>query len=48
MEEEVVEENAKEIQGDERCEISFHALKGGPIGKIIQVKGQVGKKGWWC
>lgn len=44
LEEEVVEENADEAQGDEGGEISFHALKGWPIGKIIKVKGQVGKR----
>ena len=44
LEEEVVEENANKAQGDEGGEISFHALKGGPTGKIIKVKGQVGKR----
>ena len=34
----------EEDQGQEGGEISFHALKGGPTGKIIKVRGQVGKK----
>lgn len=38
-------ENAQEeMQGDEGGEISFHALKGGPTGKIIKVKGLAGKR----
>ena len=34
----------EELQGDERGEISFHALKGCPTGKIIKVKGMAGKR----
>ena len=45
-EEEAVEEDGvqEEIQGEEGGEISFHALKGIPMGQIIKVKGHVGKQ----
>ncbi|XP_052201138.1 uncharacterized protein LOC127807380 [Diospyros lotus] len=44
--EEVVEGEGREQEDyeDEGGQISFHALKGGSTGRIIQVKGQVGKK----
>ena len=29
---------------DEGGEICFHALKGGPVGKIIKVEGQLGRR----
>ena len=44
MKEEHPSETLEEEQGPEGGEISFHALKGGSMGKIIKVKGQVGKK----
>jgi len=34
----------EEEQGNDGGEISFHALRGGPTGKIIKVRGHVGKK----
>ena len=37
------EECPGELQDEEGGEISFHALKGSPMGQIIKVKGQVGK-----
>lgn len=44
--EETVEGDGMEQEDceDEGGQISFHALKGGSAGRIIQVKGQVGKK----
>ena len=44
MVEEVPEVTMEEAQGDEGGEISFHALKGGLIRKIIKVKGQERKR----
>ena len=37
------EKQEEEVQGEEGGEISFHALKGSPMGHIIKVRGQVGK-----
>ena len=37
------EECPRELQGEEGGEISFHALRGSPMGQIIKVKGQVGR-----
>ena len=37
------EPHAEEEQEDDGGQISFHALKGGPTGMIIKVKGQVGR-----
>ena len=39
-----MEETPQHDPVDERGEISFHALKGGLVGKIIKMEGRVGKR----